>query len=238
MDDLDLKAKTLRVRATRLRPVYEHGCDGRCGKTAGYCPDRRQRNGPTGATKSSAGNRASSCPTNSLPSSSLIAEPRSPNAYRRVRFGGRAAGSSRPGSVDPSFPTPTTSNGRRSFSALAYGMPVSTTLATPQRPCCLCSASPNERSCRSWLVEHIDGSALPARHRPNPPRGRKPRGWPALPRGCFRRRIAQRAISDSLQTRPASAGASRTPREGNRGLRSPPRSDHAGADGHHPRTEQ
>ena len=56
-DDIDLKAKTLRVRATRLRPVYEHGCDGTCGKTAGYCPDRRQRNGPTGATKSSAGNR-------------------------------------------------------------------------------------------------------------------------------------------------------------------------------------
>lgn len=53
----DLRAKTLQVRATRLRPVYEHGCDGSCGKTAGYCPDRLQRNGPTGATKSSAGTR-------------------------------------------------------------------------------------------------------------------------------------------------------------------------------------
>lgn len=61
-DDLDLKAKTLRVRATRLRPVYEHGCDGRCGKTAGHCPVRRQRNGPTGATKSSAGNRVFGLP--------------------------------------------------------------------------------------------------------------------------------------------------------------------------------
>jgi len=56
-DDIDLKAKTLRVRTTRLRPVYEHGCDGTCGKTAGYCLNRIQRNGATGATKSSAGNR-------------------------------------------------------------------------------------------------------------------------------------------------------------------------------------
>lgn len=56
-DDVDLLTKTLRVRATRLRPAYEHGCDGRCGKAAGYCPARRQRNGITGATKSAAGNR-------------------------------------------------------------------------------------------------------------------------------------------------------------------------------------
>lgn len=56
-NDIDLKAKSLRVRATRLRPVYEHGCGGTCSKTAGRCPDRRQRNGPTGATKSVAGNR-------------------------------------------------------------------------------------------------------------------------------------------------------------------------------------
>lgn len=56
-DDIDLTAKTLHVRATRLRPVYEHGCSGTCGKAAGYCPKRLQRNGPTGVTKSSAGNR-------------------------------------------------------------------------------------------------------------------------------------------------------------------------------------
>jgi integrase len=53
---------TLRVRATRLRPVYEHGCDGSCGKTAGYCPDRLRRNGPTGITKSAAGNRIGGLP--------------------------------------------------------------------------------------------------------------------------------------------------------------------------------
>ncbi len=56
-DDIDLDGKTLRVRATRLRPVYEHGCGGTCGKAAGYCPQRRQRNALTGATKSAAGNR-------------------------------------------------------------------------------------------------------------------------------------------------------------------------------------
>ena len=61
-DDVDLDAKSLRVRATRLRPVYEHGCDGQCGKTAGYCPQRRQTNGTIGATKSAAGNRVVGLP--------------------------------------------------------------------------------------------------------------------------------------------------------------------------------
>lgn len=56
-DDIDLNAKALRVRATRLRPVYKHGCGGTCSKVAGYCPHRLQRNGHTGATKSAAGNR-------------------------------------------------------------------------------------------------------------------------------------------------------------------------------------
>jgi integrase len=56
-EDVDLEARTLRVRATRLRPVYEHGCDGGCGKAAGYCPQRKQINGIVGSTKSAAGNR-------------------------------------------------------------------------------------------------------------------------------------------------------------------------------------
>ena len=60
--DVDLEAKSLRVRATRLRPVYEHGCDRDCGKSAGYCPQRRQVNGTIGATKSAAGNRAVGLP--------------------------------------------------------------------------------------------------------------------------------------------------------------------------------
>jgi integrase len=61
-EDVDLEAKSLRVRATRLRPVYEHGCNGACGKTAGYCPQRRQSNGIVGATKSAAGNRVVGLP--------------------------------------------------------------------------------------------------------------------------------------------------------------------------------
>ncbi len=61
-DDVDLGAKSLRVRATRLRPVYEHGCDGDCGKSAGYCTQRRQTNGVVGATKSAAGNRVIGLP--------------------------------------------------------------------------------------------------------------------------------------------------------------------------------
>lgn len=61
-DDLDLEAKSLRVRATRLRPVYEHGCDGECGKSAGCCLQRRQTNGIIGATKSAAGNRVVGLP--------------------------------------------------------------------------------------------------------------------------------------------------------------------------------
>ena len=75
-DDIDLKAKTLRVRATRLRPVYEHGCDGTCGKTAGYCPDRRQRNGPREPPSRRLATGSSACPTNSLRSSRrTVAEP-------------------------------------------------------------------------------------------------------------------------------------------------------------------
>jgi len=55
--DLDLDKHTLRVRATRLRPVYEHGCGGDCGNKAGFCRQRVQRNPAVGETKSAAGQR-------------------------------------------------------------------------------------------------------------------------------------------------------------------------------------
>jgi integrase len=55
--DIDLNSGTLRVRATRQRPKYEHGCDGGCGRKAGFCPQRRQHNADIGDTKSAAGQR-------------------------------------------------------------------------------------------------------------------------------------------------------------------------------------
>ncbi len=61
--DIDLETRSLRVRATRLRPVYEHGCGGTCGKTPGRCPQARRSNGVLGPTKSSAGQRVIGLPT-------------------------------------------------------------------------------------------------------------------------------------------------------------------------------
>lgn len=61
-DDVDLDTHELRVRGTRLRPVYEHGCGGKCGRKPGFCPQRRQRNRAVGATKSAAGNRVVGLP--------------------------------------------------------------------------------------------------------------------------------------------------------------------------------
>ncbi len=83
-DDIDLEANSLRVRATRLRPVYEHGCDGDCGKTAGHCPRRRQTNGTVGATKSAAGNRVVGLPDQLA---ALLKENRRQQLEERIRAG-------------------------------------------------------------------------------------------------------------------------------------------------------
>jgi hypothetical protein len=48
--DVDLDTGTLWVRRGRLRPRYEHGCGGVCGKSAGYCPQRRQVRSETDET--------------------------------------------------------------------------------------------------------------------------------------------------------------------------------------------
>jgi integrase len=55
--DVDLDSGTLRVRRGRMRPTYKHGCDGKCGKPAGYCPERQQARSETAETKSRAGRR-------------------------------------------------------------------------------------------------------------------------------------------------------------------------------------
>lgn len=56
--DVDLRNGVLRVRRSRLRPKYEHGCGGSCGREhAGYCPERKPIRPATKDTKSRAGNR-------------------------------------------------------------------------------------------------------------------------------------------------------------------------------------
>ena len=50
------------VRRGRLRPKYAHGCDGSCGRTPGYCPQRVQVRAETNDTKSRAGRRAVGLP--------------------------------------------------------------------------------------------------------------------------------------------------------------------------------
>jgi integrase len=61
--DVDLDAGTVRIRWTRLRPSYAHGCGGKCGKkSAGYCPKRTQTNPAIGPTKSRAGRRSVGLP--------------------------------------------------------------------------------------------------------------------------------------------------------------------------------
>ncbi|KQY55302.1 integrase [Aeromicrobium sp. Root495] len=60
--DVDLETRSLRIRSTRLRPSYEHGCGGTCGKTPGRCPERVQRNDLIGPTKSVAGYRVIGLP--------------------------------------------------------------------------------------------------------------------------------------------------------------------------------
>lgn len=83
-EDIDLEANSLRVRATRLRPVYEHGCDGDCGRTAGYCPERRQTNGVVGVTKSAAGNRVVGLPDELV---ALLKDHRREQLEERIRAG-------------------------------------------------------------------------------------------------------------------------------------------------------
>jgi len=61
--DVDLAGGTRRVRSTRLRPTFEHGCGGFCGRAAaGNCPERRQTSSDVGETKSAAGQRVVGLP--------------------------------------------------------------------------------------------------------------------------------------------------------------------------------
>jgi integrase len=61
-EHVDLDTGLIRIRRNRLRPKYEHGCGGKCGRKAGYCPDRKQVRADTGPTKSRAGRRVVGLP--------------------------------------------------------------------------------------------------------------------------------------------------------------------------------
>jgi integrase len=56
-DDVDLDKGTIRIRRSRIRPRYEHGCGGDCGHPAGRCPQRRNTRQVSGDVKSKAGRR-------------------------------------------------------------------------------------------------------------------------------------------------------------------------------------
>lgn len=61
-DDVDLAKGTFRIRRSRIRPKYEHGCGGDCGRPAGSCPKRRNIRPVTGDVKSKAGRRTVGLP--------------------------------------------------------------------------------------------------------------------------------------------------------------------------------
>lgn len=72
--DLNLKKGTLKVRRGRLRPKYAHGCGGKCGRSAGYCPQKKQT--PQGHGRHQVAGR----PTNDRNPRSRRAAPRDPQA--------------------------------------------------------------------------------------------------------------------------------------------------------------
>lgn len=84
--DVDLETRSLRIRSTRLRPSYEHGCGGMCGKTPGRCPERLQRNDLIGPTKSLAGYRVIGLPAALV---TLLEQHRVAQASERHRAGER-----------------------------------------------------------------------------------------------------------------------------------------------------
>jgi integrase len=61
-EDVDLDHGVLRVRRSRLRPKYAHGCGGTCGQTPGTCPQRVNIRSAVGAVKSKAGRRTIGLP--------------------------------------------------------------------------------------------------------------------------------------------------------------------------------
>jgi integrase len=78
--DVDLEQGLLRIRSTRTRPKYEHGCGGDCGRAPGWCPKRKLINCESGSTKSDAGRRIVGLPPVLV---QLLAEHRSAQSRER-----------------------------------------------------------------------------------------------------------------------------------------------------------
>ncbi len=61
-DCVDLDKGTIRIRRSRLRPKYAHGCGDTCGHVPGLCPQRVNIREETGGVKSKAGRRTVGLP--------------------------------------------------------------------------------------------------------------------------------------------------------------------------------
>ena len=61
-EDVDFDESVLFVRRGRLRPRYEHGCGDKCGRKAGYCPQKISVRRETKDTKTRAGKRSIGVP--------------------------------------------------------------------------------------------------------------------------------------------------------------------------------
>jgi len=61
-EDVELDHGVLRVRRSRLRPRYVHGCGGACGQAPGLCPQRINVRQAAGEVKSKAGRRTIGLP--------------------------------------------------------------------------------------------------------------------------------------------------------------------------------
>jgi integrase len=81
-DDIDLDKGTIRIRRSRIRPRYEHGCAGDCQRPAGRCPKRRNTRPITGDVKSKAGRRVIGLPA---PLVALLRKHRAQQEAERAR---------------------------------------------------------------------------------------------------------------------------------------------------------
>ncbi|MEV6506311.1 tyrosine-type recombinase/integrase [Streptomyces sp. NPDC051642] len=80
-EDVHFDAGVIRVRQSRLRPRYKHGCANRCGRKPGYCPQKINTRKETKGTKSKAGKRPIGVPEELL---KLLLQHKEEQARERV----------------------------------------------------------------------------------------------------------------------------------------------------------